>query len=398
MSVHTNPSAVHAELKTRMDEHLSVAAKGFVKDAMANPLAPATKDEIIETLLTRFSEKQLKDMGLGEFIAPYFTAKREQANAQIESAIREEIGIRYSWLKPQEDGTFTCELFANYDDSISPESLQKICASCDPYLAFREHLERIYEDVETKEREELVQAVLDSIEDADLCEDIEDEIWEKTTEIIFWEPPEDHYLKQEVCVDIQVDTGTGCCGFYEIMNDGTLDPQAGLLWLAKQQGYTEADIQRFLHGETARAPESALLRSVKREVEEATYRDNILTFLVKMTVRQLIDLAAAVKLQERNGKFYDATKIPDCGTITLSASTWCGLYNPWNGSGGSLDLELEKDVVLPIRYIHDLVLEHNGRGDYGKYLIMDAYGMCAIAWKNTVVAIEPIDLEGGADK
>ena len=75
-----------------------------------------------------------------------------------------------------------------------------------------------------------------------------------------------------------------------------------------------------------------------------------LTFLLKMNLRDLIKLNELIKLQESDGVYYDATKRPDCGKITISKDTVCGLYDSWNGGGSYFDIELEKDVVLPIKF------------------------------------------------
>lgn len=375
-----------------LKKHLCAAVRAFIEDAQTIQ-PPVTNDKIIETLETRFSERDMIDMGIGDFIEPYYEAKRERAMAQIEPMIRKEIETRYPWLKPQKDGTFVHEMFAERDDFLEPDSIQNFCSKDDPHQAFDEYLERIYADVRMNEQEDIVQSVVTSLEDSHLCENIEDMIRDLLQEIFFWNPPAGHFLEQEVCVSIQVDTGTGHRDFYEILNDGTLAPQAGLLWLSKQQGYSEAELRTVLSAWGDNTTESRFLRSVKREIEKATYNNNVLTFLVRMTVGQLLDLASAVKLQNRNGKFYDATLIPDCGTITLDAKTQCGLYNPWNGSGGPIDVELEKDVVIPIAYIHDLVLEYNSHRVGGPYLMMESFGMSGSAWQDTMKEFAPVTME-----
>ena len=240
------------------------------------------------------------------------------------------------------------------------------------------------------ERRDLVDKIVPLLEDPDLDDDVDTLVEEALMEILYLEAPADHFLKQEVRIDIQMDTGTGHRGFCEILPDGTLDEQAAMLWLAQQQSYTEDDLRTALTNELEH--ESAFLRSAKAEIEKATDRKNLLTFPVRMTLRQALDLAEAVRLQDRDGHFDDTTKNPDCGTITLGTDVRCGLYNPWNRSGGPIGVELERDVVVPIRFIHDLVVAHNSHKVGAPYIMMEAFGLCASVWKDAVKSIDPIKL------
>ena len=75
------------------------------------------------------------------------------------------------------------------------------------------------------------------------------------------------------------------------------------------------------------------------------------TFLVELTLEQLIELNRLIRLQDRNGVHYDARENPYCGYIIIDKSTETGLYDPWNGGGSVFEIQLEKDVKLPIKYI-----------------------------------------------
>ena len=67
---------------------------------------------------------------------------------------------------------------------------------------------------------------------------------------------------------------------------------------------------------------------------------------------------------------------------------FCGLYDSWNGGGSYFDIELEKDVVLPIKFIHSAIPDqYKGRYCYG---IDNCYGFCGSVWEQgSVVIIEP---------
>ena len=108
------------------------------------------------------------------------------------------------------------------------------------------------------------------------------------------------------------------------------------------------------------------------------------TFLVKMTLEQLIDLNRCVRLQDRNGRNYDASKNPYCGYIMLDKSTMCGLFNPWSGGGSLLDVQLETDIRIPCRYIWSAMPDEYCHGQYD---VGSVYGLCGDAWQDTIKKI-----------
>ena len=98
---------------------------------------------------------------------------------------------------------------------------------------------------------------------------------------------------------------------------------------------------------------------------------------VECVERGLDELIAT---KERDGHFYDARKSPDCGMIIISKRAETGLYDPWNGGGSLLEIQLEKDVELPIKFIRSALPD----GADG-YSISSAYGLCGSAWRNDMV-------------
>ena len=119
-----------------------------------------------------------------------------------------------------------------------------------------------------------------------------------------------------------------------------------MAWLAKTQGYTKGKLWRALQDGDMSDPKG-FLQSMRVEVANIASHMNTLTFLVELTLEQLIELNRLVKLQ----------------------------YDPWGGGGSVFEIELEKDVRLPIRYIRS-ALPDGGDG----YGIGDVYGMCYSAW------------------
>ena len=59
-----------------------------------------------------------------------------------------------------------------------------------------------------------------------------------------------------------------------------------------------------------------------------------------------------------------------------------GLFDVWSGGGSLLEIELDKDVVLPIKCIWHAEIE-TGKSEYG-YSVDSVYGLVGSAWYGTV--------------
>ena len=68
-----------------------------------------------------------------------------------------------TWLWDNGDGTFTCELYADYRDEMSNEAAIKIITNPDPLAYFHERLSDWYFDPEYCTREELREKVSDAL-------------------------------------------------------------------------------------------------------------------------------------------------------------------------------------------------------------------------------------------
>lgn len=120
---------------------------------------------------------------------------------------------------------------------------------------------------------------------------------------------------------------------------------------------------------------NSFLESMRVELANLSSAMSTVTFLVELTLAQLLELNRLIKLQDRNGRHYDSSENPYCGYIIIDKNTETGLYDPWNGDGSVFEIQLERDVKLPIKYIRS-ALPDGGDG----YSIGSVYGMCGSAW------------------
>lgn len=304
---------------------------------------------------------------------------------EIKADILQYLSDEY-WYCKDKNGRFNVEMYADYRDELCESSINEILQADDPYAAFYEKMDEMYMEEEWHLFDEEFDKIMKRYDIPEECEDDARYILEAYLDFY---APTDHFLKQDVCVDIMMDTGDG--NYDYVLNSvypcwygqekERIDDKSSLLWLAKQQGYTKTQLWRALLTGDISDPKG-FLESCRQEVANITSQMNTLTFLVKMPLRDVIKLNQMVKLQDRNGHFWDATKNPYCGYLVLDKSVMCGLYNPWGGGGSVLEIQCEKDVKIPVRFIRSALPD----GADG-YSVESVYGMCGSAWEECLKEI-----------
>ena len=113
-------------------------------------------------------------------------------------------------LRDNGDGTFSQEIYADYRDVMEDKTAAEICKSDDPREAFEEKMWEWYDDYAYDLCMELLDEFEDSMkpshpdgfskEERDILEDF-------FLEHVYYDYPEEHYLKQKFYVTIMTDTG-----------------------------------------------------------------------------------------------------------------------------------------------------------------------------------------------
>ena len=109
------------------------------------------------------------------------------------------------------------------------------------------------------------------------------------------------------------------------------------------------------------------LESMRVELANTASSMCTVTFLVEMTLGDLIELNRLMRLHEKK---------PCRSYVVLDKATETGLFDPWSGCGGCFEIELERDVKLPVKYIRS-ALPDGGDG----YAVESVYGMCGSVWR-----------------
>ena len=109
------------------------------------------------------------------------------------------------------------------------------------------------------------------------------------------------------------------------------------------------------------ADKNSFLCSVAQELDSTTNIMATMTILAKMDLYQFAEMMQPDK------------------EITFSKDSMIGIFAPWVGGGGVLEIELEKDLVVPSDKIWDVQIEGAGL-DQG-YSVDSVYGLVRNCWR-----------------
>jgi|GEM_PF-967714 len=185
----------------------------------------------------------------------------------------------------------------------------------------------------------------------------------------------EHFLKQKVCTNIFLDTGDKAnryedndiypsgYGRYDELHD--ISDKSSVLWLANQQGYSKNDFLDVFESECSNT-KSGLLYDLYQELLNS-YNGGCVAVLTEMTLQQMIDINEA-----KNDNI--------TGFVTIDKNTSVGLYDYANGGGGPFDIELEKDLNIPIAYIGECLADSTV-GSIQNCTLASVYGTNEAFWQ-----------------
>lgn len=287
---------------------------------------------------------------------------------------------------PNEDGGI--EMYLDYRDTLSKGTLYDIMTADNPREYFYELISNwtidgslYYEtELESKIRKELYD------EEKIFCLQNRDELNNWFYENYYFYYDAEHY-NETVKVNIMLDTGNcnydftrdnilNYCNYYS--NGGKDLKDSSILWLAKQQKKTGL-LRGAIKGNQT---DDKFINSCIQELENLPSHMATLTFLVNMKLFDYFDLRDAMAAEKELNNSYIFSERKGTGSITLSKDTMCGLFDVWPGGGSVLEIELDKDVVLPIKCIWKAEIE-TGKSEYG-YSVDSVYGLVESAWDGEV--------------
>ena len=281
-----------------------------------------------------------------------------------------------------DNGYYTSYLYVDYRDrEIGKDTLKRIFGQHDPKEAFYDELREWEFDARQYDEDEYEKDLKRSLseEDREITEDWysqEFEEWQRE-HIYFCYDPDDFNTTYKV--NIVIDAGDanydfGCnsiLNWYGLQNsECDIDEHSSIMWLAKQQGkYDEVQKEiKYVFENRERQSKDPFVKSVITELENLPQYCGMLTFLVEMNLLDLIKLKREINEKKQ-------------GQIVISKDTMCGLFESWNGGGSVLEIELDKDVVVPYEMIYDAWID--GTKPHG-YDVDEVYGLVSSAWHGEV--------------
>ena len=306
-------------------------------------------------------------------------------------------------LYTNEDGGI--EIYTDYQDrELSNKFLSEIMEHKNPREAFNDKLNEWALDYSIQYGEDnLKKDIREKLteEENELFTDHFNEIWEMVEENTYFYYNADDF-NSEIKVNIMIDCGNwnydctcdNVLNWYGNSGDGSIPTESSMLWLAKTQGKATAlrkackrehrDDGYYVDREKDK---DKFIESCIQEFENLTSHMGTVTFLVEMTLFQLFDL---IELQNKEydeqGRYDPRKNEKSKSYIVLGKETMCGLYDSWSGSGSVLEVELEKDVKLPIKYCVFCV---DGCKMHG-YDVDDVYGLVRSCWKDSLKEIKKV--------
>ena len=294
--------------------------------------------------------------------------------------------------RPNEDGGI--EMFLDYRDILSNETLYNLMTSDNPRETFNEWLADCTFDGSSYYLDELEKEIKNNLteDETDFFDENFDELNEWFQENYYFYYDAEHY-NETVKVNIMLDTGNcnydftrdnilNYCNYYSDYGKDLKD--SSILWLARQQkkvGLLRKAIKEICNGNEYNGDDK-FIKSCIEELENLTSHMATLTFLVNMNLFDYFDLREAMESEKKLNDSYILEDRKGKGTITISKDTMCGLFDVWGGGGSVLEIELDKDVVLPIKCIWKAEIE-TGKSEYG-YSVDSVYGLVGSAWDGTV--------------
>lgn len=290
-----------------------------------------------------------------------------------------------TYIDVEEENEIGYEIFLDCDEELGDGELSKISRSDDPYEEFMDIESSWIMSAEDYYYPELIETIRKNL-DEETWEDNEDEIREWINVNVHWYMPE-KFGRQTVDVVIALDTGDANTDFTEcnILNYygryGGYNPEkeipenSPIRFIAKSQGRLE-EVEKIISLELDDEVEhydgkefSKFTKSIKQELENGSSHMLSYIFLLQMDLIDYMNLRE--KMKERTG------------TITIDKRTESGLFDIWQGGGSVLEVELEKDIEIPVSMIFDAWIEArgcrcNGRG----WDVKDVYGISSSCFRS----------------
>ena len=313
-------------------------------------------------------------------------------DVRVQAELQRILDDELRWVLDSKEGDdYYCTYPADYRDEISSSDIKEIFQSDDPDTAFYETVDDSWcWFIATMPDNTVDNVKLAWDEDVAEWDEVEDEITAYIDEHVHWQPDYRHYLDQKVNVDILIDTGDGNYDYvlncvyphYNGDEDDEIDDKAALMWLTEQMGYTKEQLDKARKDSDFDG--SVYLESVEQELANCASHMQQLVFLVSMTLGECLQLNQRIAASQNPEFCYEPWKNTSEDFITVPRTVMCGLFDKWSGAGSVLEIKLEKDLRIPLKFIDAAIPDEA----VFKWNISNVYAMCVSAWRTELVKEE----------
>ena len=323
-----------------------------------------------------------------EKLSPDEPVDEQTMRLEIDKIMEDEPG----WRK--EGNGWKTDLSADYREELSRNDLYEIFCFEDPHAMFFEMMDAIYAEADYEERDRISSVIRKKLGERGgvFATDEEGFFLNCDTEDLYLDLfdgglfscnlPYRHFYRQAVRLTVMIDTGDGNREYVENavyphwdgLQGAEIPDTASILWLAKTQGISIAELQASLNRYLDNTGKSGFLETLGQELVNMPSPSSVLTFLLETTLENALEIADCMQ--------------PEClknenPTIKIGKKTMTGLYDPWDGGGSLFEIELEQDIEIPLSIIRSAKPD----GCDGIYSVEDVYGMASSAWRPTLLAI-----------
>lgn len=310
-------------------------------------------------------------------------------NEKLHNELKAFLEREYSkWQYDEKNGCYFDEPYVDYNDELTDKDIENILEQEEPEWALEDMLSDCYQDTELQYRDDIIDKFQKTEEGSKYNWD---EINDELVDMWYLKTPFEHYRQQEVCMDVLVDTGdmnydytlNAVYPHYNGREDDEIDDRASLVWLAKTQGYTKEQLQNQLTNGEDKLDVKGFLETVYQEVINCSASCPTLIFPIKMTLEQAMKICKIINKRDKNGYKYNPEEREDCGSLVIDKNVDCVLYDCDAGGGGCWGIELEKDVELPIKFIHMAIPD-----EALHYSMKECYGVTSECWEKALKEIK----------
>lgn len=294
----------------------------------------------------------------------------------------------------KEDGSYYAEIYTDYCDEISDGEIRTIFRDDHPREKFFDVLSEWECDAGCDLLGELVEKYFETVKELFPRHDEKADDEDYLNDLFYCNVStrfDKDFSKQEICVDLILDIEdvNYDCGLSQVyphyncqadeLDDMSQYEGAGWLWLAHQQGYTDEQVRAALVDEEYGG--SKFLKSLREEFANCSSHMNCFAFFVELPMSEAFNLNEKIE-QAHRADHYNGRNRTEVGYVTIEKGTSCGFYDYCMGAGSILEVALEKDVEIPIRFMHSALPD--GCKGYG---VREIYGMSDSFWDDGVKEI-----------